>query len=177
MNLDTPSPNKFQSVKLEPLLDPVPLKQLKAWFHSCNTGHAKCSVLQRDVALPTRVLDLDAMPSADIMIEHLHEWQALFLQSECRLVETTAGQLGKYATLSYCWGSGLPFMTTKKSLSTRKTGIGFQSLPKTLQDAVLIARYLGLRYIWIDCLSIGKGPVHSTSCILADSSVRVCSTR
>jgi hypothetical protein len=165
MNLDTSPPNFFQSVKLEPLLNPVPLRQLKAWFHSCNTEHAKCSAIQKDVALPTRVLDLEAMPRADMMIEHVNEWQDLFLQSECRLVETTAGQLGRYATLSYCWGSGLPFMTTKETLSARKTGIGFQSLPKTLQDAAMIARYLGLRYIWIDCLAIGMNANLRFPCI------------
>ncbi|CAN9146126.1 unnamed protein product [Alternaria alternata] len=151
---DTPSPNLFRSVKLEKLIDPVPLKQLNYWFHDCNTGHTKCSGLQKDVELPTRVLDLCPMPSADVMIEHVHEWEDLFLPSECRLVETTTGQLGKYATLSYCWGSGLPFMTTKETLSSRKSGINFRDLPKTLQDAAMIARYLGLRYIWIDCLAI-----------------------
>ncbi|KAL1791934.1 hypothetical protein ACET3X_009685 [Alternaria dauci] len=151
---DAPSPNLFQSVKLEKLLDSVPLKQLTSWFHDCNTGHTKCSGLQKDVELPTRVLDLDTMPSADIMTKHVDDWEHLFLPSECRLVETNAGQLGKYATLSYCWGSGLPFMTTKETLPSRKSGISFRDLPKTLQDAVMIARYLGIRYIWIDCLAI-----------------------
>jgi hypothetical protein len=155
MKIDTPAPNFFTSVKLENSLDPTPLKQLRAWFDDCNSGHEKCSALQKDVVLPTRVLDLGAMPETNVLNDRMHEWQDLFLQSECKLVETTTGQLGKYATLSYCWGTGLPFMTTKETLSTRKTGIGFQSLPKTLQDAAMVARYLGLQYIWIDCLAIG----------------------
>jgi hypothetical protein len=105
------------------------------------------------------------MPDTDVLNDHMHEWQDLFLQCECRLVETTAGQLGKYATLSYCWGTGLPFMTTKETLSLRKAGIGFQSLPKTLQDAAMVARYLGLRYIWIDCLAIGMDSDIRFQCI------------
>ncbi|KAI4687669.1 uncharacterized protein J4E88_003260 [Alternaria novae-zelandiae] len=36
----------------------------------------------------------------------------------------------------------------------RKSSIGFQDLPKTLQDAAMVVRFLGLRYVWIDCLAI-----------------------
>lgn len=95
------------------------------------------------------------MPSSDILTERMNEWPELFSQTECKLVETTVDQKGKYATLSYCWGNGLPFMTTKDTLSIRKSSIGFQNLPKTLQDAAMVVRFLGLRYIWIDCLAIG----------------------
>ncbi|KAI4641687.1 hypothetical protein J4E93_007785 [Alternaria ventricosa] len=84
----------------------------------------------------------------------MKQWPELFSQTECKLVETTAGQKGKYATLSYCWGNGLPFTTTTETLSMRKSSIDFQDLPKTLQDAAMVVRSLDLRYVWIDCLAI-----------------------
>lgn len=152
---DTPSPNLFKPVKLEDSLDPTPVKQFRAWFDKCNARHERCSAIQQDSLLPTRVLDLDDMPSSDALAENMKQWPELFSQSKCKLVETTAGQKGKYATLSYCWGNGLPFMTTTETLSMRKSSIGFQDLPKTLQDAAMVVRFLGLRYVWIDCLAIG----------------------
>jgi hypothetical protein len=33
-------------------------------------------------------------------------------------------------------------------------GIRFADLPKTFQDAIMVARYLGVRYLWIDALCI-----------------------
>ena len=35
-----------------------------------------------------------------------------------------------------------------------KTEIPWESLPKTLQDAIIITRRLDLRYLWVDCLCI-----------------------
>ena len=153
---DTPVPNFFKPVKVERSLDPTPLKQYRAWFDECNAQHEKCSAIQQDSLLPTRVLDLDAMPNSDTLADRMSEWRELFYQSNCKLIETADGQKGKYATLSYCWGNSLPFMTTKDTISMRKSRIGFEDLPKTLQDAAMVVRSLGLRYIWIDCLAIGR---------------------
>ena len=140
---------------MEKSLDPTPLKQYRAWFDECNAQHEKCSAIQQDSLLPTRVLDLDAMPNSDTLADRMSEWRELFYQSNCKLIDTADGQKGKYATLSYCWGNSLPFMTTKDTISMRKSRIGFEDLPKTLQDAAMVVRSLGLRYVWIDCLAIG----------------------
>ena len=60
-----------------------------------------------------------------------------------------------YAALSYCWGNrGLPLKTEKHSLHERLSGILIESLPLCFQDAVKLARSLGLRYLWIDALCI-----------------------
>lgn len=48
----------------------------------------------------------------------------------------------------------MPYMLTEERLSVMKTSIPFLELPKTFQDAMIITRCLGFRYIWIDSLCI-----------------------
>jgi hypothetical protein len=45
-------------------------------------------------------------------------------------------------------------VTTNSTLPNHKQGIYVNTLPKTYQDAILITRQLGRRYIWIDSLCI-----------------------
>lgn len=59
-----------------------------------------------------------------------------------------------YATLSYCWGQTRTFTTTTRSLRLRQARIDFRSLPKTFRDAIIIARKLDIRYLWIDACCI-----------------------
>ncbi|KAH6614451.1 heterokaryon incompatibility protein-domain-containing protein [Chaetomium sp. MPI-SDFR-AT-0129] len=59
-----------------------------------------------------------------------------------KLVETAAGQEGKYISLSHSWGAA------------HKVGIALADLPQTFRDAVVIARRLGIHYLWIDSLCI-----------------------
>lgn len=69
-----------------------------------------------------------------------------------RLV-STRGKAGTYATLSYCWGLSPdnPFesmyATTKATMQSRIDGMKFNEMPKTLQDAVLVTRAMGLKYL------------------------------
>lgn len=59
-----------------------------------------------------------------------------------------------YTSLSYCWGEDQPAKTTKQLLSSYEHGIVFQSLPKTVQDAVLVTLGLGIHYLWVDAMCI-----------------------
>ncbi len=45
-------------------------------------------------------------------------------------------------------------MTTRANIEQMKTKIVFESLPKTFQDVISIARRLGIQYVWIDSLCI-----------------------
>jgi hypothetical protein len=74
-------------------------------------------------------------------------------------METEANQLGVYAALSYCWGKANTFVTKVSTLAERKAGFSVHELPKTIRDAVLVARELCIPYIWVDAL-----------CIIQDSS-------
>ncbi|KAH8603101.1 heterokaryon incompatibility protein-domain-containing protein [Bisporella sp. PMI_857] len=61
---------------------------------------------------------------------------------------------GSYITLSHCWGSSKQLTTTRSTLAARISGITFDELPKTFQDAVLLSRILKISYLWIDSLCI-----------------------
>jgi len=61
---------------------------------------------------------------------------------------------GLYVTLSYCWGGPQTFATTLDTVTKFTTGFPISELPKTLQDAVQVTKWLGLEYIWIDSLCI-----------------------
>ncbi len=70
-----------------------------------------------------------------------------------RIVETQ-GRAFQYVALSHCWGSKTPLMATKSSWGKLIVNIPFGDLPPLFQDAVIITRQLGLRYLWIDSLCI-----------------------
>ena len=80
-------------------------------------------------------------------------------RSNLRLVEDAPKFHANYAALSYCWGDGVPTITTMASLASRKAGIVWRSLPATFQDAIVVAQKFNLKYLWIDAL-----------CIIQDSS-------
>lgn len=59
----------------------------------------------------------------------------------------------RYAALSHCWGEASIAKTTEDVLSGYiKNGIEWSCLSKTFQEAILLARELGIEYIWIDSL-------------------------
>lgn len=103
------------------------------WMEECARNHPHCPKVEPD--LPTRVLDVgdDANPP--------------------RLVVSN-GKQAPYVALSYCWGQGKQLTTTISTLHQRQAGIELQELPKTVRDAVMLARSLRVRYIWVDALCI-----------------------
>ncbi|KAF2117925.1 heterokaryon incompatibility protein-domain-containing protein [Lophiotrema nucula] len=73
--------------------------------------------------------------------------------SPIRLIDTQ-GKWFQYATLSHCWGTGPILTATKANWKKLTSNIPFDALPPLFQDAIIITRQLGLRYIWIDSLCI-----------------------
>lgn len=66
------------------------------------------------------------------------------------------GQCDEYIALSHYWGGGVPVRTTGETLFERQEVLSFESLPKSFQDAVVVTRDLGIRYLWIDALCIAQ---------------------
>jgi hypothetical protein len=64
------------------------------------------------------------------------------------------GARGFYIALSHCWGKTRPLVTTTDTLANHQKGIPLKDMPQTFQDAVTIARELGIEYLWIDSLCI-----------------------
>jgi hypothetical protein len=76
-------------------------------------------------------------------------------EPEIKLVESTSLR-GQYCALSHCWGplDRHPIQTTQKNILEHYDHIGFRSLPKVYQEAVIVTRGLGFRYLWIDSFCI-----------------------
>ncbi|KAK4983661.1 hypothetical protein LTR50_007090 [Elasticomyces elasticus] len=68
----------------------------------------------------------------------------------------TKGKAGCWTALSYCWGddSTPKDRLTKDTFDSLKRGRPLADFPKTHQDAIIITRALGLKYLWIDALCI-----------------------
>ena len=119
------------------------LLQISQWMGECLTSHSKCFDIQtvtatRDI-LPIRLLDL---------APDLHTDLIKLISSEPLPVHTV------YVTLSHCWGGHCKISLTTSSLPKFQAGIHLNTLPRTFQEAVLLTRKLGIRYLWIDALCI-----------------------
>lgn len=67
----------------------------------------------------------------------------------------TSSTRPEYVALSYCWGSTQhSALTTSQNFAERLKGLSEKSLPKTIRDAILMTRELGIRYLWVDALCI-----------------------
>jgi hypothetical protein len=86
--------------------------------------------------LPTRVVDVGFLDT--LFVTHY----------------ISKGQYGQWLTLSHCWGDSRPATTTMSNLNSQCAGIMISRLPKTYQDAIMITRKLGYRFLWIDSLCI-----------------------
>ena len=113
----------------------------KRWFEECTITHAECKVRYRFV--PTRLIDV-GFPDGKEDLKLLNTMQS-GISNDMEL---------KYATLSHCWGQTKHITTKTETLKKREAGIAFSELNRTFQDAVLVTRALGLRYLWIDSLCI-----------------------
>ncbi|KAL6816755.1 heterokaryon incompatibility domain-containing protein [Trichoderma camerunense] len=116
---------------------------LGRWVEACKRDHAGCCE-----TLSGSVIDesqLPQLPSRVIQVSG----------SSVRLLPSR-GRHGRYASLSHCWGSSgrPPLKTTKANLQKHLQDIPWASIPKTFQDAITVARSIGLAYVWIDSLCI-----------------------
>lgn len=112
------------------------INTIKSWYNDCAAHHAECKPPTH--ACPTRLVQIG--PQKD----------------NIRLVDVPnpRGDNPEYATLSYCWGTSRPFVTTKDNINGFRRSIPAECLPRTFHDAMDIVRELGLRYIWVDSLCI-----------------------
>ncbi|KAN0121687.1 HET domain containing protein [Hyaloscypha variabilis] len=115
----------------------------RVWLADCLSNHPRCTKgLHRAPQnyLPTRLLDTNPDERDPRRLR-------LCLGSNLESTEP-------YLTLSHCWGTTPTKKLTSDNIDGLKSGFNFEELPLTFQHAVLIARELGIRYIWIDSLCI-----------------------
>ena len=124
--------------------DPSAFKYVSQLLEGCIKSHPLCRSTP-DSPLPQRVIDVGLKSQGTDPVEH------------CRLY-CSHGECEKYLTLSHCWGqAGTINTTTRENLEHQYNGIDWSSLSKTFQDAILVTRALGIRYLWIDSLCIIQG--------------------
>jgi hypothetical protein len=114
---------------------PFHFELINEWLRICDHTHSH--PISYSAQLPTRVVDVGDSSN----------------RFKIRLHISQKGEQGLYVALSHQWGSNT-FRTTRDNLNAYREGIVFDELPKTFQDAVIVARSLGIRYLWVDSLCI-----------------------
>ncbi|ETS73429.1 hypothetical protein PFICI_15034 [Pestalotiopsis fici W106-1] len=127
------------------------LGQVKQWIKTCVNGHPDCQRKGPNTkTLPKRLLDLGAESSA---------WPPEHVRIIASKELSSADQVHRrYVTLSHCWGPNPTFaQLNQDNLETwMTTGIPWTDCcsNKNFEEALQVARNLGIRYIWIDSLCI-----------------------
>ncbi|KAK1835651.1 heterokaryon incompatibility protein-domain-containing protein [Podospora conica] len=104
----------------------------------CNSEPTQTEERSGQRAVPLRFLNVDAAIS----------------QSEVTLVRADATSAEPYVTLSYVWGHDQVVKTTLGTMSQHGSGIPIITLPKTIQDAIVVTRHIGMTLLWVDSLCI-----------------------
>jgi hypothetical protein len=112
------------------------MHRIKDQFLECRLKHNKKCFFSADSYLPTRIIDVGSKDETPFL--HINQ----------------ASERASYVALSYCWGGPQKVTTTIATLQSRISGLHFENLPRTLQDAITITRILGLKYLWVDALCI-----------------------
>ncbi|KAL9053168.1 MAG: hypothetical protein Q9206_004039 [Seirophora lacunosa] len=103
--------------------------------------HTQCKVVRRQPTpyYPTRLVEILAHGEGPDL--------RLCLTREDR-------PTGPYMTLSHRWGSASFLKLTLSKLADLVQGFSIADLPQTFQDAIVVVRRLGCKYLWIDSLCI-----------------------
>jgi hypothetical protein len=92
--------------------------------------------------MPTRLLDISGSRTG----QKPFTVQLILTKDTSKPVE--------YAALSYCWGKMTGAQLTSANMNDLMDGVSLNSLSRTAQDAVMMANYLGMKWLWVDSLCI-----------------------
>ncbi|KAH7401404.1 hypothetical protein BKA66DRAFT_436547 [Pyrenochaeta sp. MPI-SDFR-AT-0127] len=122
------------------------------WVSRCLKNHETCQLpfsgAKRSVCtdrvipnLPTRLIDVGT---------------GLGPPDPKLFIPDAALRHADYFALSYSWGKGMfPARMTATNIGKMQQRIDMDSLPKTVQDAIVFTKRVGLtRYLWVDALCI-----------------------
>lgn len=112
--------------------------KIRSWISLCEQEHEHSDCLKPARSrLPDRVIALDTT----------------FGMISLRLL-ITKGEPDRYIALSHRWGSSPCITTTSENLATMCENIDYTNLPQTFADAVVCAKNLGIKYLWIDSICV-----------------------
>ncbi|KAF2829014.1 HET-domain-containing protein [Ophiobolus disseminans] len=130
-NPSNPFPCPVQDICLDPSSDAL-VDKIHRLIKDCAAAHESCAAsASMSEIIPERLVKLDG-----------------------RLQLVHATRLMLYTALSYCWGGHNKHQTLRTNVEAREGSIELSGLPRTLQDAILFTRKLGVEYIWIDSMCI-----------------------
>ena len=121
------------------------------WYENCLSNedgkHVVCNKKRDHHFLPTRLLDVR------------HASQTSQLRLICTADPDSILKGGtNYLTVSHCWGvwgaSENPTLLGTNLNIRKEQGLSLNSLPTTFRDALKVAAWLSIDWIWIDCLCI-----------------------
>jgi hypothetical protein len=116
------------------------LEMVTSWLQTCRTHHRVCNAgpsLGHSAVRPTRVIDA-SVATAKLVTN----------------VDWASEENPSYMTVSHKWKSGAMMKLLKCNLGVMHQGFELQTLPAVFRDAVVLARALRIRYVWIDALCI-----------------------
>ncbi|KAF3048651.1 hypothetical protein E8E11_009174 [Didymella keratinophila] len=123
-------------------------QQIKSWIRTCEIDHKHCPKRagSANKFVPTRLLQIGGKRPGDPI----------------RVVNTKVNKIeGPYMTLSHCWGD--PKLLEECTLRSRTleefmfVGVPWSKLSINFKQAIEIARFMEIDYIWIDSLCIMQG--------------------
>ncbi|UKZ94139.1 uncharacterized protein TrAFT101_009026 [Trichoderma asperellum] len=114
------------------------LEVVKTWVHSCEQWHGSECVNTAPWKTPDFGVPFIRMISLN----------------DYKLVETSCPP--SYAALSYVWGPAAVFRTIQDNIEAlmQPEGLPVRSFPKSIRDAMTLAKELGFQYIWVDSICI-----------------------
>ncbi len=130
------------------------ISKVRDWIQDCDDNHESCRCASRHLNsrtpafLPTRLIDVG------FETQDMHPKLVITSKMESASLANAA----KYMALSYCWGTVeqaamLP-KTTNDTVILRIEKIELNAMPQMFQDAITVARTLGIKYLWVDSLCI-----------------------
>lgn len=115
------------------------LEQAYTWLRHCHENHSNCHVSETRKWLPKRLIFVGNKESG----QDARLCESEFLNKDIH-----------YITLSHCWGQRPVFCVKSENFQAMKRTITVTELPKNFQDAISVARKLGVEYMWIDSMCI-----------------------
>jgi hypothetical protein len=113
---------------------------LRSSLKTCLQEHQVCKEQQDSGWYPDRLLSVGRDRAGNPMI---------------RLINAQHRHLNSaYIALSHCWGSERFICTTSKNLRDHEIDICYSELPRTFQDAIVVALKMNVAHLWIDSLCI-----------------------
>ncbi|KAF3807902.1 hypothetical protein GCG54_00007638 [Colletotrichum gloeosporioides] len=97
----------------------------------------------------------DLFPAkVDIGLEDDQKWKVIITKDD-----VGTGVPISYITLSYRWGSHQTTRLSSSNLPSFRAGKPVALLPLTFRDLFVVARHVGIQYLWVDCLCIMQDSV------------------